>query len=127
MLFNLDPYDYFHFHIYFKNEEEEKRAMTLSKQLSELFGGEYNTPVNKPIGPHPYPMVEVDIGKNMTAGQRREKFAAAVMFCMNHGNGLSVLIHAMGEGVDALSAHTKEALWVGPQLDLNLNAFKGHN
>ncbi len=123
MIFDFDPYGYFHFHIYFKDKVEEKKAMNLSRQLIELFGGAYNKPVNKPIGPHPYPMVEVDIGKNMTASQRREKFSLAVMYCMNHGHGLSVLIHAIGEEVDPLSAHTLEALWVGPQLGLNLSIF----
>ncbi len=121
--YDFDPYPYFHFHIYFKNAEERERALELAQQLIHICKGEYNKPVDKPIGPHPYPMIEVDIGKNMRPEDRKENFVHAVRHCMVYSQGLSILVHPIGAGVDPLSAHTLEAIWFGPQLEIDKSIF----
>lgn len=117
------PYEYFHFHIYYKNEEEREKAELLSEQLVQYLNGLPNAPVRNAIGPHKYPMIEVDIGKGKNLQDMLHDFSMAVQFCMRYADGLSILIHPLGEEVNPLSAHTTEALWIGDQLPLKLSIF----
>ena len=101
-------------HTYWNNnsEEERKYAWELRQKVEKEFAQEIEAGDiriykfwDKPIGPHPINMWEIDFKKP-------ELFAKVVSFYqLNHGK-LSVLIHPRSDQ-GALADHTKHALWLG--------------
>ncbi|KAL8665667.1 MAG: hypothetical protein Q9168_007650 [Polycauliona sp. 1 TL-2023] len=69
---------------------------------------------DKPIGPHPLPMFEVDL---FTPAQ----FGAFLPWLAIHHGSLSILIHP-NTGKARLD-HTLHAMWIGNKLDLKLDIF----
>ncbi|KAL8659457.1 MAG: hypothetical protein Q9226_000416 [Calogaya cf. arnoldii] len=69
---------------------------------------------DKPIGPHPLPMFEVDLS---TPAQ----FGAFIPWLAIHHGPLSVLIHP--NTGNAHLDHTKNAVWIGDKLGLSLDVF----
>ncbi|KAI4095095.1 MAG: hypothetical protein LQ339_007358 [Xanthoria mediterranea] len=107
----------FDVHIYYdSNNDHEVKAMNSIRQLiKDEFPELALYPIhNKPVGPHPQPMFEVDL---FTPAQ----FGAFIPWlAINHGP-LSVLIHP-NTGKSRLD-HTKNAMWIGHKLDLRLDVF----
>ncbi|MEK6577588.1 MAG: DOPA 4,5-dioxygenase family protein [Bdellovibrionota bacterium] len=107
------PISGFHAHVYFENETRESaesfRAHIEQKLGSHLrYSGKL---IDRPIGPHPVPMFEIDF--------LPKYFEIVVLFLMqNHGDH-SVLIHP--ETGNDLKDHTTHALWLGKQLSLDLS------
>ncbi|MGZ3688841.1 MAG: DOPA 4,5-dioxygenase family protein [Bdellovibrionota bacterium] len=105
----------FHAHVYFEPESRSS-AENLHTLLGHQFGARLRhcgKLIDRPIGPHPLPMFEIDFVP--------AEFAEVVGFLMlNHGE-LSILIHP--ETGEDLKDHTAHALWLGKQLPLNLEIF----
>lgn len=105
------------------NETERKFAFELREQVLKDFAREIaNGDIrvykfwDKPIGPHPINMWELDF-------KSPEIFKRIVpYFQLNHG-GLSVLIHPRSGKGDLLD-HTKFALWLGHKVRLDTNLLK---
>lgn len=107
-------------HTYWNNNnaEETKFAFDLREKVQKEFATEIeNGDIrvykfwDKPIGPHPINMWEIDFKKP-------EIFARVVPFYqLNHGK-LSVLIHPRS-GLGDLTDHTKHALWLGHKVRLD--------
>ncbi|KAL8683101.1 MAG: hypothetical protein Q9186_000915 [Xanthomendoza sp. 1 TL-2023] len=99
-----------------ENELEVKMVNAMRQAIEEEFPElvVYNVR-DKPIGPHPNPMFEVDI---FTPAQ----FGTFVPWlAINHGT-LSILIHP--NTGDARRDHAQNAIWIGDQLDLRLETFE---
>ncbi|KAL8706947.1 MAG: hypothetical protein Q9201_000108 [Fulgogasparrea decipioides] len=107
----------FDVHVYFhQDDEEEIRFMkcfreAITQEFPELTFYKIHY---APIGPHPIGMFEVDI---FTPAQ----FGALVPWLAIHHGPLSVLIHT--NTGDGLRDHTKNAIWIGEKLPLNLASF----
>lgn len=105
----------FHAHIYFTSETRADAQALLNQIVRELgpilrYAGKL---IDRPIGPHPLPMFEIDF--------LPPNFLEVVTFLMANHGGLSVLIHPQ-TGED-LKDHSDHALWLGKQLNLNLSIF----
>src|SRR4051812_14090026 len=107
------PISDFHAHIYFTAETRssaETLRLLIEKNLAPKlrYSGKL---IDRPIGPHPVPMFEINF--------LPQYFSEVVTFLMqNHGKH-SVLIHP--ETGNDLIDHTAHALWLGPQMVLNLS------
>ena len=109
----MSPFSGFHAHIYFEAETRES-----AESLRQLIG-QHLAPklryegklIDRPIGPHPVPMFEIDFTP--------EHFADVVTFLMQKHGDHSVLIHP--ESGNDLRDHTAHALWLGIQLPLDLS------
>ena len=106
------PFSGFHAHIYF-DAESAASAGALHLLIGERLAANlryHGKLIQRPIGPHPVPMFELDF--------LPENFAKVVPFLMrNHGDH-SVLIHP--ESGNDLADHTVHALWLGKKLELDL-------
>ncbi|CAI5756949.1 unnamed protein product [Candida verbasci] len=112
-------------HTYWNNNNEQERqfAYKLREQVCKDFNKEIDDGDiriykfwDKPIGPHPINMWELDFKKP-------ELFSRLVpYFQLNHGN-LSVLIHPRTDQGDLID-HTKYALWLGHKLRLDTSLLK---
>lgn len=101
----------FHAHIYFPSADPVAGAAT-QQRMRERFGdlvavGRFHA---VPVGPHPIAMFQVAF----PAGHLEELIA----WLTEHREGRSILIHPI-TGND-LADHRDHALWLGPQLALNL-------
>ncbi|KAI4263360.1 MAG: hypothetical protein L6R42_001486 [Xanthoria sp. 1 TBL-2021] len=107
----------FDVHIYFDrhNDHEVKAMKAMRQAIKDEFPELSIYPIHdKPVGPHPLPMFEVDL---FTPAQ----FGAFIPWlAINHGP-LSVLIHP-NTGKSRLD-HTQNAIWIGNRLDLKLDTF----
>lgn len=111
---NIKSYD---FHTYWNDADVDERKFNIEfrekvKQefANELKAGDLRIHAmwEKPIGPHPVPMWELDTGGKYEP----ELFARVLAFYqLNHGK-LSVLIHPRTDAGD-LPDHTEYALWLG--------------
>ncbi|MCO5570138.1 hypothetical protein L7F22_023855 [Adiantum nelumboides] len=99
-------------HIYFFHTDEAhtKKAMQLRDDIITLFP-QLNVYKlwDRPIGPHPVGMFEVDL-------KTPAQFALFVPWLNAHRNGLSALIHP-NTGFPLLD-HTVNALWLGEKFPL---------
>lgn len=105
----------FHAHIYFTAETRDVAQTLLNQIVRELgpilrYAGKL---IDRPIGPHPVPMFEIDF--------LPQHFLEVVTFLMANHRGLSALIHPQ-TGEDLLD-HSEHALWLGKQLPLKLDIF----
>jgi DOPA 4,5-dioxygenase len=106
----------YHAHIYF-DEQSRAEAVLFHQLLGDQLGSHlryYGRLIDRPIGPHPTPMFEIDF--------QPEHFQKVVNFLMlNHG-ALSVLIHP--ETGEDIRDHSTLALWLGKQLDLDFDFLR---
>ncbi|CAK7913240.1 hypothetical protein CAAN1_20S02036 [[Candida] anglica] len=112
-------------HTYWNNNNEEERQFAfelrekiLKEFASEIEAGDIRVHKfwDKPIGPHPINMFEIDF-------KSPEIFAKVVPFYqLNHGP-LSVLIHPRS-GQGSLIDHTKYALWLGHKVRLDTSRLE---
>mgnify|MGYP000380008722 CR=1 FL=1 len=100
-------------HIYWRNSDERNEALALQKVLIERNVQTFPF-VEKPIGPHPYPMFEAHV-----SAQRLPEIE--VLLVENKGS-CSILVHE--KTGDHMYDHTKGARWLGEPLELNLEFLK---
>ena len=98
---------YYHAHIYWQNENQRFEALNLRPLLSEL-GCSLGTIWDKEIGPHPFPMYQVNYNSNNK--ESVEKLLSATK--------LDILLHE--DTGDDLRDHTEGARWIGQELKLDL-------
>lgn len=123
----LLPYDIvsYDIHTYWNNNNADEREFAhslreriLKEFASEIEAGEVRVHKfwDKPIGPHPLNMWELDF-------KLAEMFGRLVpWFQLNHGK-LSVLIHPRS-GKGELLDHTEHALWLGHKVRLDTSLLK---
>ena len=102
-------------HIYFNEINHDEVILLRTKMCAafknpEIFIGPM---INCPIGPHPQPMFEVNFSVN--------QFSEVVLWLMKEHGTISILIHRLS-GNDYVD-HTREALWLGVALPLDLSIF----
>ncbi|MEN9722847.1 MAG: hypothetical protein RJB38_833 [Pseudomonadota bacterium] len=105
----------FHAHIYY-TPESRPAAIMLHSQIARaglplLYFGKL---IDRPIGPHPLPMFEVDF---------TETVAPQLESLLHHyRSGLSILIHEV-TGRDTRD-HSDGARWLGEKLPLDFSVFE---
>ncbi len=102
----------FHAHIYFDSssiKEAEKLRELSQQKLTGLVLG-VSQLINRPIGPHPTPMFEIDFYE--------QHFGLVTEWLYKNRSTLSVMIHkdVSPERIE----HTINALWIGTPLKLDL-------
>ncbi len=102
----------FHAHLYF-TAETRASAEKIHGEVSSAFATKARVSrlVDRPIGPHPVPMFEIDFANS--------EFNDVVTWLMLHHQDHSVLIHPV-TGDDMID-HTVHPLWLGKQLTLDLS------
>ena len=100
-------------HIYWRNTDERNEALELQRVLIENNIQTFPF-VEKPIGPHPYPMFESHV-TNQTLPAIELLLAANRKSC-------SILIHEKTD--DLVYDHTKGARFLGEPLELNIEFLK---
>lgn len=108
-----DPMREYDAHIYFTPQTRPK-AETLQKALLNSFTPEQmrvSRLVDRPVGPHPLPMFEVNFPK--------ANFQMIRNFLEDNRNGLDVLIHTVTG--DDPKDHTEGATWLGQKLELDMD------
>ena len=100
-------------HIYWRNTDERNEALALQKILIENNIQTFPF-IEKPIGPHPYPMFESHV-TNQTLPAIELLLAANRKSC-------SILIHEKTD--DLVYDHTKGARFLGEPLELNIEFLK---
>lgn len=108
-------FEYYHVHIYCKNEQiplcqqiREKMLLDLEKNI------EGAGPVrNRPVGPHPLPMFE--------AWFLADQLANVMEWVLKNRNDLPVLFHPLSG--DEIKDHTDFAIWIGEKQDLDLSVL----
>ncbi|KAI9148592.1 hypothetical protein H9P43_010095 [Blastocladiella emersonii ATCC 22665] len=101
-------------HIYWLPSSKAQRAeaMALKDTAAALFPQLWHGKMwDRPVGPHPYSMFEIDI-------HNCADFAAFVPWLALHHGSLSVLIHP--QTGDDVADHTKHALWLGQPVPLDI-------
>lgn len=103
----------FHAHIYFNPESRDAAA-----QIREALGAQFEVKLgrwhDRPIGPHSKAMYQVAFSP--------DQFGQIVPWLMLHRQGLEILVHP--ETGDDVVDHTDHALWLGKQLDLNIEVLR---
>ena len=100
-------------HIYWRNSDEREEALELQKVLIESNVQTFPF-VEKPIGPHPYPMFESHV-TNQVLPIIESLLVANRKRC-------SILIHE--KTGDHLYDHTKGARFLGEPLELNIEFLR---
>ncbi|MFA5584749.1 MAG: DOPA 4,5-dioxygenase family protein [Bacteriovoracaceae bacterium] len=106
-------------HIYFDEDSYQEASLFREKCLkhfeqSEVFVGFM---IDRPIGPHPLPMFEINFPRNL--------FGEVVLWLLHHHGKHSILVHEL-TGDDYLD-HTDYALWIGKTIELDISAFGKKN
>ena len=100
----------YHAHFYF-DESSLIHAKALRTSINAelgLYVGNFNT---KPVGPHP----QWSFQASFTA----DDFEVFVPWCIEHRQGISVLLHAVTG--DDLRDHTEYVQWLGAPITLDLS------
>ena len=100
-------------HIYWRNNDERNEALALQKVLIENNVQVFPF-VEKPIGPHPYPMFESHV-TNQTLPLIESLLTVNRKAC-------SILIHEKTR--DHVYDHTKGARFLGEPLELNIEFLR---
>ena len=100
-------------HIYWRNSDERVEALELQKVLIESNVQTFPF-VEKPIGPHPYPMFESHVSSQTL-------FVIESLLVANRKT-CSVLIHE--KTGDHVYDHTKGARFLGEPLELNIEFLR---
>lgn len=103
---------HYHAHVYFDLADLDATAQMQQHLIAAMPDAVVvHRMIARPIGPHPLPMFEVDFPAGLKP---------TVLAVLEQWRGArSVLIHPVTN--DDLRAHTIEAQWLGPQLDLLLD------
>ncbi len=103
---------YTHSHIYFTPDIREI-AVRFRKKIVEKFDGraQISRLIDRPIGPHPVPMFEVDFHSELAT--------ELAPFLEKEREGLSILIHPVSD--EEVKDHTERAVWMGKKLELNID------
>lgn len=121
----IESYD---IHTYWNNnsETERKLAWELREKVLKDFAKEIESNQirvykfwDKPIGPHPINMWELDF-------KDPEIFKVIVPYFQLHHGRLSVLIHPRSK-LGALADHTTHALWLGHKVRLDTEILAGES
>ena len=100
-------------HIYWRNKDERNEALALQKVLIENNIQTFPF-VEKPIGPHPYPMFESHV--------TNQKLLVIKSLLIANRKGCSILIHE--KTGDHVYEHTKGARFLGEPLELNIEFLR---
>lgn len=103
----------YHAHVYWHNEDQRRRSLDLRAQLTAL-GCELGRIMDRPIGPHPLPMYQVNYSSENSAAV--EQLLA--------GTGLDILLHE--DTGDDMRDHTVGARWIGQPLKLDLEWLENY-
>ena len=103
----------YHAHIYYA-PETRWAAETLRRGIGERFAARLGSWHDQPVGPHSVAMYQIAFAV--------EEFPRLVPWLMLNRGELSVLVHPMTG--DALTDHTRFALWLGPPLPLRLEVLR---
>lgn len=103
----------FHAHVYYDSHTREMAAR-VRDALAAQFEVELGRWRDEPVGPHPQAMYQVKFAP--------EEFGKIVPWLMLHHEALAVLIHPSTD--DEVSDHTDRALWLGKQLELNIELLR---
>ena len=95
-------------HVYWRNSDEREEALELQKVLIESNVQTFPF-VEKPIGPHPYPMFESHV--------TNQKLLVIESLLIANRKSCSILIHE--KTGDHVYDHTKGARFLGEPLELN--------
>lgn len=100
----------FHAHIYYDAASRSSAVMLREMLMKSVPAGvRIYPPIDRPVGPHPTPMFEVDFSA--------EQFHAVVtQIMLGHGEH-SVLVHPITG--DDLKDHFNHAIWIGKTLPLD--------
>jgi len=105
----------YHAHVYYSDAETKQRAEILRAGIEALgiahVMGRWH---DAPIGPHPVGSYQVAFDAHL--------FGQLVPWLALNRNGLSVLVHPTT--ADQVLAHSEQALWLGPQLTLDLGFLR---
>ena len=100
-------------HVYWRNEDERNEALVIRKVL--IVNNVQTFPfVEKPIGPHPYPMFESHITS--------QKLPLIESLLVVNRKSCSILIHE--KTGDYIYDHTKGARFLGESLELNIEFLR---
>ena len=100
-------------HIYWRNNDKRNEALVLQKVLSENNVQTFPF-IEKPIGPHPYPMFESHVTTQI--------LPVIESLLTANRKSCSVLIHE--KTCDHVYDHTKGARFLGEPLDLNIEFLR---
>jgi aromatic ring-cleaving dioxygenase len=103
----------FHAHVYF-NAATRKNAETLREALGARFSVRVGAWHEKPVGPHPKAMYQVAFAL--------DQFGPFVTWLMLNRDGLSILAHPLTG--DEVADHTKNTLWLGEPLPLDIDCLR---
>ena len=99
----------YHAHVYFDADTQ-----AAAERLRDAIGRSFEVVIGRihatPVGPHPKGMFEVDITP--------EQFSYVVPWLMFNRDGLSILVHPVGD--DPVADHETNALWMGDSLPLDI-------
>lgn len=103
----------YHAHLYYSLDELNK-AKEIAQKAEQLFNVKIGRFHEKPIGPHPIPSCQLAFDNN--------SFKDIIPWLMLNHQGLTIFIHP--QTGDDLKDHSLSAMWIGQQVDLNLDIFK---
>lgn len=103
----------FHAHVYF-DAGTRPTAERIHDALARRFDLKLGRLHDRPLGPHPKPMFEVEL--------EPEHFATVVPWLMINRAGLSVLVHPTTD--DAVADHATRPLWMGEVLPLDVELVR---
>jgi aromatic ring-cleaving dioxygenase len=103
----------FHAHIYYDAASREQAARVRSR-LSANFDVQLGRWHDNPIGPHPKGMYQVLFSPS--------QFGQVVPWLMLNREGLDILVHP--ETGDDVADHTKNSLWLGEKLEVNIEFLR---
>ncbi len=103
----------FHAHIYYDAVSRDQAACVRSG-LSAKFDVQLGRWHDNPIGPHPKGMYQVLFSPN--------QFGEVVPWLMLNREDLDILVHP--ETGDDVADHTKNSLWLGEKLELNIEFLR---
>lgn len=102
----------YHAHVYFDAHTSQK-ARELRSRVSETFEVEVGRFHERNVGPHPRWSYQIAFPP--------ELFGELVPWLARHRNGMTVLVHGLTG--DDIYDHTQLAMWLGPSVELDLDAL----
>jgi aromatic ring-cleaving dioxygenase len=103
----------YHAHIYYI-PDDRAAAARLREGMGERFTVRLGRWHDEAVGPHPVSMYQVSFDA--------PEFPQIVPWLMLNRGDLSVLVHPLSG--DAYDDHSRFALWLGPQVELNLEVLR---
>ena len=100
-------------HVYWRNNDERNEALALQKLLIENYVQTFPF-VEKPIGPHPYPIFEAHV--------TTQTLPVIGALLTENRESCSILIHE--KTGDHVYDHTKGARFLGEPLELNIEFLR---